>query len=143
MLTNCVLTQQAELDAQLAPIASSTSSILAVAIIAPNTSDERSTLFQRQRQDSMCPLRCFCTSSESGIGGGSATRYHTFLGDELTQASEVNPIFSCSAVGEPALSFGVGDGRREPGAVQLNVSHGYFVYPSAGHWRSSICPRGD
>jgi len=68
---------------------------------------------------------------------------HTFLGDELTQASEVNPIFSCLAVGEPALSFCVGDGGREPGAVQLHLSHGYLVYPSACHWRTSICSCGD
>ena len=38
---------------------------------------------------------------------------HTFLRNALTQASQINPVFSCSAVGEPALSFGVGDGGRE------------------------------
>jgi hypothetical protein len=27
--------------------------------------------------------------------------------------------------------------------VQLRVSHGYLVNPSAVHWRSSFCPCGD
>jgi len=31
-------------------------------------------------------------------------------------------------------SFCAGDGGRKRRAVQRHVSHGYLVYPSAGHW---------
>ena len=68
---------------------------------------------------------------------------HTFLGDDLTRTSEVNPVFSCSTVGEPALSFCVCEGRRELRAVQRHISHGYLVNPSAVHWRARFCTCGD
>ena len=65
------------------------------------------------------------------------------LGDDLTRTSDINPVFSPSAAGEPAFSFCAGDGGRKRRAVQRHVSHGYLVYPSAGHWRASACSCGD
>src|SRR5215471_6083133 len=68
---------------------------------------------------------------------------HTSLGDDLTRTSEVNPVFSCSTVREPALSFCVCEGRRKLRAMQRHISHGYLVNPSAGHWRARFCTCGD
>src|SRR5215472_7422536 len=65
------------------------------------------------------------------------------LGDDLTRTSEVNPIFSSSAAGEPAFSFCAGDGGRKRRAVQRHISHGYLVYPSAVHWLASACSGSD
>jgi hypothetical protein len=67
----------------------------------------------------------------------------TFLGDDLTRTSEINPVFSCSAVGEPAFSFCVCEGRREFRAVQRHISHGYLVNPSAIHRRARFCTCGN
>jgi hypothetical protein len=65
------------------------------------------------------------------------------LGDDLARLSEGNAVFSCWDVDEPAFSLCVGESRRERRAMQRHLSHGYLVYPSAGHWRARICSCGD
>jgi hypothetical protein len=65
---------------------------------------------------------------------------NAFLGDDFTRASEINPVFSCSAVCEPALSFCVCEGGREFRAVQRHIPHGYLVNPSPVHWCARFLP---